>query len=164
MSPTAIARAEEVAASARYIPTFFDLVGAVKNSRADQTYNTPAVATLFLMAETLDWMNAEGGLAGMVARTSASAEALYDWAEKSSYASPFVTDPAHRSLVVGTVELDPGIDKSAVMSVLRDNGVVDLDAYRGVGTNQLRVAMYPGIDPADVEALTGCIDWVVERL
>ena len=164
MSPAAVARAEEIAATDRHIPAFFGLTDAIKQSRLDQTVNTPAVATLWLMAEQLDWMNANGGLAGMVARTTASADALYGWAEASSYASPFVADPAIRSLVVGTVELDPAIDRVAVMDVLRENGIVDIDAYRGVGTNQLRVAMYPSVDAADVAALTRCIDWVVERL
>jgi phosphoserine aminotransferase len=164
MSPAAIARAEELAASERHIPAFFDLAAAVKQSRLDQTVNTPAVATLFLMAEQLDWMNGNGGLGGMVARTAASAEALYGWAEASSYAAPFVADPAHRSPVVGTVELDPAIDRAKVMAALRENGIVDVDAYRGVGTNQLRIAMYPAVDAADVAALTRCIDWVVQNL
>lgn len=164
MSPAAIARAEELAASGRHIPAFFNLVDAIKQSRLDQTVNTPAVATLYLMAEQLDWMNAHGGLTGMVTRTAASAEALYDWAEASAYAQPFVTEPAHRSLVVGTIELDPSIDRVAVMDHLRDNGIVDVDAYRGVGTNQLRVAMYPSVDATDVTALTHCIDYVVEHL
>ena len=164
MSPAAIARAEELGAGERHIPAFFSLTDAIKQSRLDQTVNTPAVATLFLMAEQLDWMNANGGLTGMVTRTAASADALYGWAESSSYAAPFVTDPAHRSLVVGTVELDPAIDRNAVMSHLRDNGIVDVDAYRGVGANQLRIAMYPAVDAADVTALTHCIDYVVEHL
>jgi phosphoserine aminotransferase len=164
LSPAAIERAERIAASGRHIPAFFDLVGALKNTRLDQTYNTPSVATLFLMAEQLDWMLAHGGLAGMAARTDASAERLYGWAEKATYAAPFVPDPAHRSAVVATVELDAAIDKSLLMGELRANGIVDLDAYRGVGGNQLRIAMYPAVDPADVEALTACIDWVVERL
>jgi phosphoserine aminotransferase len=164
LSPAAIERAERIAASERYVPAFFDLVAALKNTRLDQTYNTPAVASLFLMAEQLDWMLAEGGLDAMAARTAASSEHLYEWAEKSSYATPFVADPAHRSAVVGTVELEASIDKIRVMDELRANGIVDLDAYRGVGTNQLRIAMYPAVDPADVEALTHCIDWVVERL
>jgi phosphoserine aminotransferase len=164
MSPAAIARAEEIAASGRHIPAFFALTEAIKQSRLGQTVNTPAVATLFLMAEQLDWMNDHGGLTGMVKRTAASAEALYGWAERSSYARPFVPDPAHRSLVVGTIELDPAIDRVAVMEVLRENGIVDVDAYRGIGTNQLRVAMYPAVESADVEALTRCLDWVVERL
>ena len=164
MSPAAIARAEDIAGSGRHIPGFLGLTDAIKQSRLDQTVNTPAVATLFLMAEQLDWMNGDGGLDGMVARTTASAQALYTWAEASPYAAPFVAEPAHRSLVVGTVELDPSIDRSAVMAHLRDNGIVDVDAYRGVGTNQLRIAMYPSVDAADVEALTRCLDWVVERL
>jgi len=164
MSPAAIARAEEIAASDRHIPAFFGLTDAIKQSRLDQTVNTPAVATLWLMAEQLDWMNGAGGLDAMVARTTASSSALYGWAEASAYASPFVADPAHRSLVVGTIELDPAIDRGVVMEVLRANGVVDVDAYRGVGTNQLRIAMYPSVDAADVAALTRCIDYVVERL
>ena len=164
LSPAAVARAEEIAASGRHIPAFFGLAEAIKQSRSGQTVNTPAVATLFLMAEQLDWMNANGALTGMVTRTAASAGVLYEWAEKSSYARPFVPEPAHRSLVVGTVELDEGIDRRVVMDVLRDNGIVDVDAYRGIGTNQLRIAMYPAVDAADVEALTRCIDWVVERL
>ena len=164
MSPAAIARAEEIAASGRHIPGFFNLVDAIKQSRLDQTVNTPAVATLWLMAEQLDWMNGNGGLTGMVARTTASAEALYGWAEASSYASPFVADPTNRSLVVGTVELDPAIDRTVVMDTLRANGIVDVDAYRGVGTNQLRIAMYPSVDAADITALTRCIDYVVESL
>jgi len=164
LSPAAIARAEEIAASGRHIPAFFGLTEAIRQSRAGQTVNTPAVATLFLMAEQVDWMNSQGGLAGMVQRTTASAEALYSWAEKSEYATPFVSDPSHRSLVVGTIELDPSIDKDTVRAVLAANGVVDLDAYRGIGTNQLRIAMYPAVDASDVVALTACLDWVVERL
>jgi phosphoserine aminotransferase len=164
LSPAAIERAERIAASDRYVPAFFDLVGALQNTRLDQTYNTPAVATLFLMAEQLDWMLAHGGLDAMAARTAASAEILYAWAEKAAYAAPFVPDPAHRSSVVATVELDPSISKQRVMDELRANGIVDLDAYRGIGANQLRIAMYPAVDPDDVESLTHCIDWVVERL
>lgn len=164
LSPAAIEQAERIAASGRHVPAFFDLVGALKSTRKGQTYNTPAVATLFLMAEQLDWMNGQGGLAAMVARTSASAAALYEWAERSSYADPFVDDAASRSLVVGTVEIDPDIDKARLLGVLRENGIVDLDAYRGIGANQLRIAMYPSVDASDVEALTRCVDWVVERL
>jgi phosphoserine aminotransferase len=164
MSPAAITRAEQIAASGRHIPAFFGLTDAIKQSRQDQTVNTPSVATLWLMAEQLDWMNGAGGLDAMVARTTASSSALYDWAESSSYASPFVTDPAARSLVVGTIELDPAIDRRVVMDVLRAHGIVDVDAYRGVGTNQLRIAMYPSVDAADVTALTRCLDYVVERL
>ncbi|OIJ25010.1 phosphoserine transaminase [Nocardioides luteus] len=164
LSPAAIARAEEIAASGRHIPSFFSLTEAIKQSRSAQTVNTPSVATLFLMAEQLDWMNSSGGLDAMVDRTTASSDVLYAWAEKASYVRPFVEAPTHRSLVVGTVELDAGIDKDLLRSVLAENGVVDLDAYRGIGTNQLRVAMYPSVDSADIEALTACIDWVVDRL
>jgi phosphoserine aminotransferase len=164
MSPRALARAEEIAASDRYIPPFFDLPTAIDNSAKNQTYNTPSVATLFLMAEQLDWMNANGGLAGMVARTTASSDALYGWAEKTSYTTPYVADASHRSLVIGTIDLDESIDAAAVAKTLRANGIVDTEPYRKLGRNQLRIAMYPAIDPADVEALTGCIDYVVDRL
>lgn len=164
MSPAAIERAERIKASGRHIPAFFDLVSALKNTRKDQTLNTPAVASLYLMARTIEWMLANGGLAGMAARTSASATALYSWAEASEYAAPFVDNPEYRSDVVGTIELDASIDKKLVMSILVDNGIVDLGSYRGIGANQLRVAMYPAVDAADVEKLTACIDYVVERL
>jgi len=164
MSPAAIARAEEIAASGRHIPAFFGLTEAIKQSRAGQTVNTPAVATLILMEQQIGWMLARGGLGAMAARTAASAEALYGWAEKASYATPFVADPAIRSHVVGTVELDAGIDLDWLTDVLRSHGIVDTEAYRGVGSNQLRIAMYPAVDAQDVEALTVCIDYVVERL
>ena len=164
MSPAAIERAERIAASGRHIPAFLSLASAIDNSRKDQTLNTPAIATLFLMREQLRWMLAEGGLDGMVQRTARSSRHLYGWAEGAAYASPFVTDPAHRSLVVGTVDLDASISAPTVISVLRENGVVDIDPYRKLGRNQLRVGMFPGVDPADVEALTACVDWVVERL
>nr|WP_218849615.1 phosphoserine transaminase [Nocardioides perillae] len=164
MSPAALARVEEVKASGRWIPDFFDLPTAIDNSRKDQTYNTPSVATLFLMAEQLDWMNANGGLTGMVARTTQSSDALYGWAEASDVATPYVVDPAHRSLVIGTIDFDDSVDAAAVAKVLRANGVVDTEPYRKLGRNQLRIAMYPAVDPADVEALTRCVDHVVERL
>jgi phosphoserine aminotransferase len=164
MSPNALARAEEIAASDRHIPAFFDLPTAIDNSRKNQTYNTPSVATLFLMAEQLDWMNAQGGLAGMVARTTESSDALYGWAEKTAYTTPYVTDPSDRSLVIGTIDFDDAIDAAAIAAVLRANGIVDTEPYRKLGRNQLRIAMYPAVDPADVEALTACIDHVVERL
>ncbi|MFC5176827.1 phosphoserine transaminase [Nocardioides taihuensis] len=164
MSPAALARVDEIAASGRHVPAFFDLPTAVENSRKNQTYNTPSVATLFLMAEQLDWMNAQGGLAGMVERTTASSDALYGWAEKTAYTTPYVPDPADRSLVIGTIDFDEGIDASAIAAVLRANGIVDTEPYRKLGRNQLRIAMYPAIDPADVEALTACVDFVVERL
>lgn len=164
MSPRALARAEEIAATDRYIPPFFSLPTAIDNSKKNQTYNTPAVATLFLMAEQLDWMNANGGLAGMVARTTASSDVLYGWAEKTSYTTPYVTDPTHRSLVIGTVDFDDAIDAAQVAKVLRANGVVDTEPYRKLGRNQLRIAMYPAIDASDVEKLTQSIDYVVEQL
>jgi phosphoserine aminotransferase len=164
LSPRALARVEEIAATDRYVPPFLDLPTAIDNSQKNQTYNTPSVATLFLMAEQLDWMNAQGGLAGMVARTTASSDALYGWAEKTAFTTPYVADPAHRSLVIGTVDFDEAIDAAAVAKVLRANGVVDTEPYRKLGRNQLRIAMYPAIDPADVEALTRSIDYVVDNL
>jgi phosphoserine aminotransferase len=163
-SPAAIERAERIAASDRHIPAFFDLATAIDNSRLNQTYNTPAVATLFLMAEQLDWMNAQGGLKGMVARTAASAANLYDWAEASPVAFPYVADPAHRSLVIGTIDFNDDIDAAAIAAVLRRNGIVDTEPYRKLGRNQLRIAMYPAIDPEDIAALTACIDWILPRL
>jgi phosphoserine aminotransferase len=163
MSPAALERAARIAASDRHIPAFFDLPTAIDNSAKNQTYNTPSVATLFLMAEQLDWMNSQGGLAGMVERTTRSSDALYGWAEKTSYTTPYVADPAHRSLVIGTIDFDEAIDAAAIAKVLRANGVVDTEPYRKLGRNQLRIAMYPAVDPADVEALTACIDWVVEH-
>jgi len=163
-SPAAIERAERIAASDRHIPAFFDLKTAIDNSRLNQTYNTPSVATLFLMAEQLDWMNSQGGLKGMVERTTQSSDTLYGWAERTPYAFPYVADPAHRSLVIGTVDFQDDIDAARIAAVLRANGIVDTEPYRKLGRNQLRIAMYPAIDPADIEALTACIDWVVERL
>jgi phosphoserine aminotransferase len=164
MSPKALARVEEIAATDRHVPAFFDLPTAIDNSAKNQTYNTPSVATLFLMAEQLDWMNAQGGLAGMVERTTASSDALYGWAEKTSYTTPYVSDPSHRSLVIGTVDFDDSIDAAAIAKVLRAHGIVDTEPYRKLGRNQLRIAMYPAIDPDDVQRLTACIDHVVERL
>jgi phosphoserine aminotransferase len=164
MSPRALDRAAEIAASGRHIPAFFDLPTAIDNSGKNQTYNTPSVATLFLMAEQLDWMNANGALHGMVERTTASSDALYGWAEKTSYTTPYVENPDHRSLVIGTIDFDDSIDAAQVAATLRANGVVDTEPYRKLGRNQLRVAMYPAIDPADVEALTECIDYVVDHL
>lgn len=163
-SPAALERAARIAASDRHVPAFFDLPTAIDNSGKNQTYNTPSVATLFLMAEQLAWMNAGGRLPGMVERTTASSDALYTWAEKSSFAHPYVAEPAHRSLVIGTINFDASVDADAVAAALRANGVVDTEPYRKLGQNQLRIAMYPAVDPADVEALTHCIDFVVERL
>lgn len=164
MSPAALDRAAEIGASDRWIPAFFDLPTAIDNSAKNQTYNTPSIATLFLMAEQLDWMNANGGLDGMVARTTASSDALYGWAEKTSYTTPYVADPAHRSLVIGTIDFDESINADDIAKTLRANGIVDTEPYRKLGRNQLRVAMYPAIDAADIEALTACIDFVVGEL
>ena len=164
LSPAALARVAEIAASGRYIPAGLDLATAVDNSRKEQTYNTPALATVFLAAEQVDWFNAQGGLDWCVARTAESARTLYGWAEASSYAMPYVKDPAKRSNVVGTIDFDESIDAAAVAKTLRANGVVDTEPYRKLGRNQLRIAMYPAIDPADVAALTACIDYVVSRL
>ena len=164
MSPRALARAEEIAATDRWVPAFFDLPTAIDNSRKNQTYNTPSVATLFLMAEQLDWMNGQGGLDAMVARTTASSDALYGWAEKTSYTTPYVANPDERSLVIGTIDFDDSIDAAEIAKTLRANGIVDTEPYRKLGRNQLRIAMYPAVDPADVEALTASIDHVVERL
>ncbi|HYH72141.1 MAG TPA: phosphoserine transaminase, partial [Nocardioides sp.] len=161
MSPRALARAEEIAASDRYVPPFFDLPTAIDNSSKNQTYNTPSVATLFLMAEQLDWMNSQGGLKGMVERTTASSDALYGWAERTSYTTPYVAEPADRSLVIGTIDFDDSIDAAAIAATLRANGIVDTEPYRKLGRNQLRIAMYPAIDPTDIEKLTAVIDHVV---
>jgi phosphoserine aminotransferase len=163
-SPAALERAAEIAGSGRYIPTFFDLPTAIDNSGKDQTYNTPAVATLFLMAEQLDWLNGNGGLDWAVARTADSSSRLYSWAEKTDYTTPYVADPAQRSQVVGTIDLADGIDAVAVSKVLRANGIVDTDSYRKLGRNQLRIAMFPSIEPADIDALTASIDFVVQRI
>lgn len=164
MSPAALERVGRIAETGRYVPAFLDLGIAIENSRKNQTYNTPALATLYLLVEQLDWLNGNGGLDFAVGRTSDSANRLYTWAEKSEYAAPFVADPAARSLVVGTVDLADSVDAAAVASVLRANGIVDIEPYRKLGRNQVRVAMFPAIDPADVEALTACIDYVVPRL
>jgi phosphoserine aminotransferase len=164
MSPAALERAASIAASDRWVPAFFDLPTAIDNSAKNQTYNTPSVATLFLMAEQLDWMNGQGGLDAMVKRTTASSETLYGWAERTSYTTPYVADPEHRSLVIGTIDFDDSISADAVAATLRANGIVDTEPYRKLGRNQLRIAMYPAIDPGDVHALTECIDFVVGRL
>ena len=164
MSPRAIGRTAEISASGRYIPAFLDLQTAVDNSRLDQTYNTPALATILLMAEQVDWFNAQGGLDWCVARTKESSDALYDWAEASSYATPYVVDPALRSQVIGTIDFDDSIDATVVAKVLRANGIVDTEPYRKLGRNQLRVAMFPSVDPDDVRRLTASIDHVVSAL
>ncbi|SEP10041.1 phosphoserine transaminase [Trujillonella endophytica] len=164
MSPAALARVAEIKASGRWIPGFLDLSIAVDNSGKDQTYNTPAVATLFLLADQIDWLNGLGGLSGAVARTRDSSGRLYRWAEESPIATPFVADPAQRSLVVGTVDFAEGVDAAHIAAVLRANGVVDVEPYRKLGRNQLRVGMFPAVDPDDVSALTACIDHVAQRL
>ena len=164
MSPAAIERAAEVKASGRYIPAFLDLQTAIDNSRLQQTYNTPALATVFLMAEQVDWFNANGGLDWCASRTAESAAALYGWAEASSFATPYVTDPAKRSHVIGTIDFADSVDASVVAKALRANGIVDTEPYRKLGRNQLRIAMFTAIDPADVRSLTRSIDWIVEQL
>jgi phosphoserine aminotransferase len=164
MSPAALDRVAEIAASGRYVPDFLSLPLAIDNSAKNQTLNTPAVATLFLLADQIEWMLAQGGLPWTTARSAESAAHLYGWAEKTSYTTPFVADPAQRSAVVGTVDFADSVDAAAVAATLRANGIVDTEPYRKLGRNQLRVAMFPAIDPADVEALTTCIDYVVERL
>jgi phosphoserine aminotransferase len=163
-SPAALERAAEIAGSGRYVPPFFDLPTAIDNSSKDQTYNTPSISTLFLLADQLEWLNGNGGLKWAVTRTAESSGHLYDWAEKSSFARPFVTEPAMRSQVVGTIDFDDSIDAAAIAKALRANGIVDTEPYRKLGRNQLRIAMFPAIDPADVQALTACIDYVVEQL
>jgi phosphoserine aminotransferase len=164
MSPAALARVEEITASGRWIPAFLDLATAIDNSGKNQTYNTPSLATLFLMAEQTDWINNQGGLEWSVQRTTDSSNRLYNWAEKSDYATPYVEDTDARSLVVGTIDLDDSIDAAAVAKTLRANGIVDTEPYRKLGRNQLRVAMFPAVDPDDVEKLTHAIDYTVERL
>jgi len=164
LSPAALGRIDEIAASGRYIPEFLSLKVAVDNSVKDQTLNTPAVATLVLMAAQLDWILERGGLTWTQARTSRSAEILYDWAEKSQFATPFVADAALRSTVVGTVDFTDAVSADAVAAVLRENGIVDTESYRKLGRNQLRVGLYPAVEPDDVAALTACIDYVAERL
>jgi phosphoserine aminotransferase len=164
MSPAALQRVAEIKASGRWIPGFLDLSIAVDNSSKDQTYNTPAVATLFLLADQIQWLLGLGGLSGAVDRTRESSGRLYGWAEKSEVATPFVSDPEQRSFVVGTVDFDDSVDAAAVAKTLRANGVVDVEPYRKLGRNQLRVGMFPAVDPDDVSALTACVDYVVEHL
>ncbi|MFC9029852.1 phosphoserine transaminase [Streptomyces arboris] len=163
-SPAALERAARIHTSGRHIPEFFSLPTAIDNSLKNQTYNTPALSTLFLLNEQLKWMNTQGGLDFTTGRTAASSGHLYGWADGSKYATPFVTDPAKRSQVIGTIDFSDEIDAAAVAKVLRANGIVDTEPYRKLGRNQLRVAMFPAIDPADVQALTACIDYVIEKL
>ena len=163
-SPAAIDRVGEIAASDRWIPEFLSITTALDNSRKDQTYNTPAVATLLMLADQIEWMLANGGLDWCVARTRASSEHMYGWAERTAYTTPFVAEPAWRSLVVGTIDFDDTVDAAAVAATLRANGIVDVEPYRKLGRNQLRIGMFPAVETADVQALTACIDYVVERL
>ncbi|MFM8893915.1 MAG: phosphoserine transaminase [Actinomycetales bacterium] len=164
MSPAAIERVAEIKASTRWISPFLDLQTAVDNSRLDQTYNTPALATILMMAEQVDWFNANGGLAWCTGRTAESSGVLYEWAQTSPFASPFVTDPAKRSAVVATIDIDPSIDATAITKTLRANGIVDTEPYRKLGRNQLRIAVFPAVEPDDVRALVACIDHVVAQL
>jgi phosphoserine aminotransferase len=164
MSPAALARVESIAGSGRWVPDFLSLPIAIDNSTKNQTYNTPAIATLILLAEQIDWLLGNGGLDWAVKRTADSSQRLYSWAEASKFATPFVADPELRSQVVGTVDFSDSVDAAAVAKALRANGIVDTEPYRKLGRNQLRVGMFPAVEPDDVSALTQCIDWVVERL
>ena len=163
-SPAAIERAERIHASGRHVPEFFSLPTAIDNSRKNQTYNTPALATLFLLNDQLEWINGQGGLGWATGRTADSSSRLYGWAERTEYTTPFVADPAARSQVVGTIDVADAVDAAAVAKVLRANGIVDVEPYRKLGRNQLRVAMFPAVDPADVTKLTQAVDHVVSRL
>jgi phosphoserine aminotransferase len=163
LSPAAVERIGELDASDRWIPEFLSLATALDNSRKEQTYNTPAVATLLLLADQVEWMLGNGGLDWCVSRTTESSDHLYGWAEEREFAAPFVRDPAKRSLVVGTIDFADHVDAAALASTLRANGIVDVEPYRKLGRNQLRVGMFPAIEPDDVRALTACIDFVVER-
>lgn len=164
MSPAAIARVEKIKTSGRWTPAFLDLSIAIENSRLDQTYNTPAVATLLLLAEQIEWMNSNGGLDFAAGRSLKSAANIYSWAEKTSYTTPFVVDPAMRSPVVSTINFDEGIDALEIAKILRANGIVDTEPYRKLGKNQLRIGMFPAVDPDDVAALTQCIEFVVAAM
>ena len=163
-SPAALERIRTIAESGRWIPAGLDLATALDNSLKNQTYNTPALATLIMLADTVEWMNDNGGLDFAAGRSAKSAANLYSWADATDYTTPFVADPAKRSPVVGTIDLDDSVEATAVSAVLRANGIVDTDAYRKLGRNQLRIAMFPGIDPDDVAQLTRCVDHVVERM
>jgi phosphoserine aminotransferase len=164
LSPAAVERVARIDASGRWAPASLSLPMALENSRLEQTYNTPGLATLFLLAEQIEWMLEGGGLDWAAGRSEASSAVLYGWAEASSYATPFVVDPTQRSPVVGTIDLDPGVDAGVVSKVLRANGIVDTESYRRLGRNQLRIAMYPAVDAADVEILTRAVDHVVAAL
>jgi len=164
VSPAAVERIERIAASDRWVPAFLDLKTALDNSRKDQTYNTPALATIHLAVSQVQWIIDNGGMPFAAARCDQSAETIYDWAEASTYARPYVADPDVRSHVVATVDLDDDLPAATVSGILRANGILDTEGYRKLGRNQLRVALYPAIDPGDIAALTRCIDYVAERL
>src|SRR5918993_975420 len=164
LSPAAVERIESIASSGRWVPAFLDLKIALDNSRKDQTYNTPALATIHMAVSQIQWIIDNGGMPWAASRTDQSAEAIYDWAEASEYARPYVTDPAKRSHVVATVDLDDDLPAATVSGILRANGIVDTEGYRKLGRNQLRVALFPAIDPTDVAALTRCVDYVATRL
>jgi phosphoserine aminotransferase len=164
LSPAALARVDAIAGSGRWVPEFLSLPIAIENSLKNQTYNTPAIATLLMFADQLEWMLGNGGLDWAVKRTADSSQRLYGWAAAAQFATPFVTDPELRSQVVGTVDFSDAVDAAAVAKTLRANGIVDTEPYRKLGRNQLRVGMFPAVEPDDVSALTACIDWVVERL
>jgi phosphoserine aminotransferase len=164
LSPAAQERIAALHASERWIPEFLSLQTALENSVKEQTYNTPALATLILLAEQIRWMLENGGLEWCLTRTRASSQHLYGWAQASPHASPFVEDPAKRSLVVGTIDFAESVDAAALAATLRANGILDVEPYRKLGRNQLRVGMFPAVETSDVQALTACIDWVLERL
>lgn len=164
LSPAAQDRVAQLDAADRWIPSFLSIKTALENSVKDQTYNTPAVATLFLLADQIRWMLEQGGLDWCVQRSKLSSEQLYGWAERSGYATPFVADPGKRSLVVGTIDFAEDVDAARIAATLRANGIVDVEPYRKLGRNQLRVGMFPAVEPGDVQALTGCIDYIVERI
>ncbi|QQQ76934.1 phosphoserine transaminase [Saccharothrix sp. 6-C] len=164
MSPAALDRVAEIGKSGRWVPEFLSLTTALDNSTKDQTYNTPSLATLFLLNDQIEWLLGNGGLTWAVDRTADSSSRLYTWAEATSYTTPYVADPAHRSQVVGTVDFDDSVDASVVAKVLRANGIVDVEPYRKLGRNQLRVAMFPAVEPTDVSTLTKAVDWVVSKL
>ena len=163
MSPAAIERIAKIKESGRFIPAFLDLQTAVDNSRKNQTYNTPAVAPLLMLADQVRWMNEHGGLDGMVERTTANSQALYGWSEANEHATPFVAEPEARSLVVGTIDFDDAIDAAQLAKALRTNGILDVEPYRKLGRNQLRIGMFPAVDTVDVEKLTGAIDYLLEQ-
>ena len=164
MSPAALARAAKIKESSRWVPAFFDLNIAIENSKLDQTYNTPAVATLIMLAEQIEWINNNGGLKFAAGRSAESASKIYGWADRTSYTTPFVTDPAARSNVVATINFAESIDALEIAKVLRANGIVDTEPYRKLGKNQLRIGMFPAVDPADIDALISCIEYLVSAL